>query len=291
MAFSPGNHHAVSELFLQMCLSLILAVIFTLSPWRALAQATDIQSESVASQKMNDRWCAEEINFLKWIAAHSRLNGTAELNFDYTDVADTEDEDSGWARDFYISTLELNYRVIFNHHVRTKIVVNLDDVGNDTSDEKFNLDEAILDLKLPTASLYFVAGKNTFPFGVFEDRLIGGTVTEDLYEIQTTGATVGFATDFYGLDLSASLYKGQQVIENLANFDTHEFSEDRKKNRKFESFIANLSLEPIEEKLNLSIYYNNEPGDGRRNQSIGEQSHLQYVEVCIGCRVYHCPEP
>ena len=53
--------------------------------------------------------------------------------------------------------------------------------------------------------------------------------------------------------MSVSLYKGQQVIENLADYDIHEFSEDRRKNREFESVVASLSVEPIEGMLNLSF--------------------------------------
>ena len=166
------------------------------------------QMEARTSLEAGESRFAEEKDILKWFTDRARLNGTAEFNFDYTDVEDTADENSGWARDLYISTLELDFRLIFSRHARTKIVVNLDDVGNDTSDEKFNLDEAILDLKFPSTTLYIVGGKTTFPFGVFEDRLIGGTLIEDLYEVQTIGATIGFAPDFYGLDLVGKSLQG-----------------------------------------------------------------------------------
>jgi hypothetical protein len=35
------------------------------------------------------------------------------------------------------------------------------------------------------------------------------------------------------------------------------------------SFITNVTLEPVEEMLTLSAFYDSEPGDGRRNQSLG----------------------
>ena len=235
-----------------------------------------IPSQATAVEKENGDLLAEEKKLLNWIIDRSRLNGTAEFNFDWTDVEDTGDEDSDSARDFYIGTLELDYRLIFSQYARTKIVVNLEDLGSDTSDEQFNLDEGFLDFKFVPTGIYLIGGKITFPFGIFEDRLIGGTVTEDLYEILTIGAMLGYTSDYYGLDFSLSIYRDQQVIENLANFDTHEFNDDRNNNRNFQSFVANLSLEPIEEQFNISIFYNNEPGDGRRNQSIGSAFTLSY---------------
>jgi hypothetical protein len=79
----------------------------------------------------------------------------------------------------------------------------------------------------------------------------------------------GSSSDFYGLDISLSVYKSPQVIENLQNFDTHEWRSGRQKEDKFRSFIANITLEPLEDTLTLSAFYDNEPGDGSRNQSIG----------------------
>jgi two-component system OmpR family response regulator len=47
---------------------------------------------------------------------------------------------------------------------------------------KIVLDEAILTLKCPSPPLYLHGGKSAMPFGAFEDHLISGTLTEDLYE-------------------------------------------------------------------------------------------------------------
>ena len=275
MSLSSGKNLSLRNPRVTLLSSLALALFFLLIPFHATAQ------QSAAEKKPFQNRFAEEEYFLDWIIEHSRLNGTAEFNFDWTDVEDTGDEDSGSARDFYIGTLELDYRLIFSQYARTKIVVNLEDLGSDTSDEKFNLDEAILDFKFVPTGIYLIGGKTTFPFGIFEDRLIGGTVTEDLYEILTIGAILGYTSDFYGLDFSLSVYRGQQVIENLSNSGTHEFRDDRNKNRNFQAFVANLSLEPIEEQLNISVFYNNEPGDGRRNQSIGSAFTINYWKFSL----------
>ncbi|MGD8961635.1 MAG: hypothetical protein PVH43_03920, partial [Desulfobacterales bacterium] len=141
---------------------------------------------------------------------------------------------------------------------------------------KVRLDEAIVTLKSLRAPVYFIAGKTVMSFGVFEDHLIEGTLAEDLYEIDEWGATIGFNPDFYGLDLSFSVYRDPQIIENLQNEDTHDFRVGRQKEDRFRSYIANLSLAPIEDILTVSTFYNSEPGDGDRNRSIGGAFTLNY---------------
>ena len=205
-----------------------------------------------------------------------RLNGGFELNYEYLDVNDVDDENSGSSSDFYVSTAELALRVFFNAWSKTKIVVTADDIGQQGGNGEINLDEAIVTLKSLQLPLYFIGGKTVMPIGVFEDHLIEGTLTEDLYEVDEWGATLGVNPDFYGLDISVSVYRSPQVIENLQNFDTHEWRSGRQKEDKFRSYIANITLEPVEDTLTLSAFYDNEPGDGSRNQSIGGAFNLNY---------------
>ena len=210
-----------------------------------------------------------------------RLNGGFELNYEYLDVKDIDDENSGSSSDVYISTVELALRVFFNDWSKAKIVVTAEDIHRTGDDETINLDEAIVTLKSLQLPLYFIGGKTVMPFGVFEDHLIEGTLTEDLYEVDEWGATLGVNPDFYGLDISVSVYKSPQVIENLQNFDTHEWRSGRQKEDKFRSYIANITLEPLEDTLTLSAFYDNEPGDGSRNQSIGGAFTLNYWDFSL----------
>lgn len=210
-----------------------------------------------------------------------RLNGGVELNYEYLDVRDIDDENSGSSSDFYLSTVELALRVLFNAWSKTKIVVTADDVGQEGGNGKINLDEAIVTLKSLQLPLYFIGGKTVMPFGVFEDHLIGGTLTEDLYEVDDWGVTLGINPDFYGLDISLSVYEDPQVIENLQNFNTHDWRSGRQKEDKFRSYIANMTLEPLEDTLTLSLFYDNEPGDGSRNQSIGGAFTLNYWKFIL----------
>ena len=119
------------------------------------------------------------------------------------------------------------------------------------------------------------------PFGGFEDHLIEGTLTEDLYEIDEWGATVGFAPDFFGLDISFSVYEDPQIINNLNDFETHAYRSGRRKDAKWKSFIANIALEPVEDSLFLSAFYDSEPGDGSRNESVGSALTLNYWKFTL----------
>jgi hypothetical protein len=206
---------------------------------------------------------------LETFAEKITLSGFVELNYDYVDVSDTANDNSDSNSDLYLSSVELALRVFFNKMAKAKIVVNAEDVGRQDGDESISLDEAIVTLKSPKMPLYFIGGKTTLPFGVFEDHMISGTITEDLYEIDDVGATLGFAPDVYGLDISVTIYGGQNVIENLEDFGTHEFSTSRLEEEDVNSFIANVTLEPLAEILSLAVFYNSEPGDGNRNRSTG----------------------
>ncbi|MGD8685904.1 MAG: hypothetical protein PVH15_03970 [Syntrophobacterales bacterium] len=197
------------------------------------------------------------------------IGGFIDLDFDYFDRSDISDKNSDSTSDLGLGSVDLELRVFFNEWVKSKIVLAADDVGKEDGDEDIKLDEAIMTLECPYVPLYFVGGKTVLPFGVFEDRLIVGTITEELYEVDTVGATLGFTPDLYGLDISFTVYEGQEIIENLEDFGAHEFTPDRQEEDDVNSFIANVTLEPVEDTLTLSVFYNSEPGDGDRNQTIG----------------------
>ena len=197
------------------------------------------------------------------------LGGYIDLDYDYYEVSDVSDKNSGSSSDLGLGSVELELRVFFNKWVKAKTKVTADDVGKKDGDEKIKVDEAFFTMKCPYIPTYFIGGYRDLPFGVFEDRLITGTIIEDLYEIQEVGTTLGFDPDFYGLNISFTVYGGQDIIENLENYGIHEFSPDREEDDDVSSFIANVTLEPVEDMLSLSVFYDSEPGDGRRNQTIG----------------------
>lgn len=269
---------------------LVLAVVLVLvlgPMYTAKAEDHDVKQQLKKIEEIEEKEDEEERKGLlnpiiqEVFGEKVRLNGVVELNYEYLDLKDIDDENSDASSDFFLSTVELALRVFFNEWSKTKIVVTAEGVGQQGEDEKIRLDEAIVTLKSLRLPLYAVGGKTVMPFGVFEDHLIEGTLAEDLYEIDEWGATLGFNPDFYGLDISFSVYEDPQVIDNLQNFDTHDWGSGRQKEDRFRSYIANITLEPLEDTLTLSAFYDNEPGDGSRNQSIGGAFTLNYWKFTL----------
>ncbi len=114
-----------------------------------------------------------------------------------------------------------------------------------------------------------ILGKRQLPFGVFENHLIDGPLTEDLYEINEIGGTVGLNLDFWRLNVSCSIYKDSTIPNNLEDFNTFEPKPGPDHEGTFQSYIANVTFVPLPGKLFLSAFYDSEPGRGSRNQTLG----------------------
>jgi hypothetical protein len=270
-------HKAFDGLVLSLALFLVL---WPNGPARAEDQAVKQELKLVEDEEEQElSWLNQQIQPL--VGDKVRLNGAVELNYKYLDTKDVDDENSDSSSDFFMSTAELRLRAFFNEWSKAKVVVNAEDVGEQGDSGRVRLDEAIATVKSPQVPLYLVGGKTVMPFGVFEDHLIEGTVTEDVYEIDDWGAIIGFNPDFYGLDVSFSVYRRPQVIENLQNEDTHDWRSGRQKEDNFRSFIASATVEPIEDLLTLSASYQSEPGDGDRNRSIGGAFSLQHWKFIL----------
>jgi len=208
----------------------------------------------------------EAKTFLQSLLEKTTLSGFVELDYDYADVSDVADKNSGSTSDLNLDEMELAVEVNLNEWVQAEMAVTAEDIGTD--DHKIALDEVTLTVECPWIPLYFAGGKTSLRLTDFEDRLVSDTLIEELYEIDIVGYAMGFAPDAYGLDLSITLYEGDKVIDNLADFGTHEFRPGREEDDGI-SLIVNAALEPIEEMLTLCAFYDSEPGDGNRNDSIG----------------------
>jgi hypothetical protein len=198
-----------------------------------------------------------------------RLNGLAEFTAEYLDLDDLEDPHREDSSDVFISTLELALRMEFNDWSKAKVAVSAEDIGKNGEEGRVIMNEAAVTLEAPWLPLYLIAGQTQMPFGEFEDHLIEGTLTEEIYEIDDLGLILGFQPDLYGLDLSVAVYQDPMIVDNLTDVDLHEDAEDRSDDARFASYILRLAAEPLEEVVLGSLSYNSEPGDGRRNQSLG----------------------
>ncbi|MCD6487201.1 MAG: LbtU family siderophore porin [Syntrophobacterales bacterium] len=204
------------------------------------------------------------------------LSGAIELDYSYTDPRDVENKNSDSTSDLNIGAAELGLEVCFHEYVTGNFILkgeNLDD------DDRVFWDEATITIQKEGFPLYFVGGKRGQPFGVFESHLISDTITQDCYEIAKTGATIGFVPGILGLDISATVYRGDTLIEHL---DEAEVGADVvvPDNDDVSSFIANVTVEPAEG-LFLSAYWDSEPGNDERNETLGGTAHYEFWKVAL----------
>lgn len=192
-----------------------------------------------------------------------------ELNGIYTDIEDESDASSGDLWDAYIGTIGFRLNAAVTEWLSFDLLADLEDIGKHDESATVTLSEAFATLRYQNYPVYFIIGKRTLPFGVFEDRMISGPLTEELYEIVDVGATLGIQFDSLHANLSLTLYKGQHVIENLEQFNTHEFADERVETDRIDAYILALESEPIDDVLTFALFFGSEPGDGRRNETIG----------------------
>jgi len=117
---------------------------------------------------------------------------------------------------------------------------------------------------------------------MFESHLINDPITQDCYEIAKTGVTVAYTTDY--LDISATIYKGEELIDHLAEagygFERDNSLTTYEKTDDVSSYIGNITISPVEA-LMLSAYYDSEPGDGDRNETAGISAHYEIRMVTL----------
>ncbi len=205
------------------------------------------------------------------------FSGAIELDYSYADPRDIADPNSDSTSEFDIKTVELGAEMKFHEWVTGNVVLKGENLDSDN--DRIFWDEATITIQKEGFPLYFVGGKRGQPFGVFNSHLISYPITQDCYEVVKTGATVGFTTGFLGLDLSATLYKGEVLADHLTEAGygwARDFSisnpaaptKNPDPTDDVNSYILNVSLAPIEG-LNLSAYLDSEPGQQDRNETAG----------------------
>ena len=218
----------------------------------------------------------EKTELLGKVGENITFSGAIELDYSYTDPRDTTVVNSDSTSDLNIGAAELGLEVCFHEYVTGNFILKGEDLDDD--DHVF-WDEATITIQKEDFPLYFVGGKRGQPFGMFESHLISDTITQDCYEIAKTGATVGFVPGILGLDISATVYRGDTLIEHLdeAEVGAEVVIPD---NDDVSSFIANITMEPAEGLL-LSAYWDSEPGNDERNETLGGTVHYEFWKVTL----------
>ena len=196
------------------------------------------------------------------------FSGAIELDYSYTDPEDVTDQNSDSTSDLDVGTFELGVDARFYEWVTGNVILkgeNLDD------DDRVFWDEVTITIQKEGFPLYFVGGKRAQPFGVFNSHLISDPITQDCYKVAKSGATVGLTHDFLGLDVSATLYKGEVLADKLSE-SGYGWERDPNPNPDptddVSSYILNISMVPFEG-ARLNAYFDSEPGQGDRNETAG----------------------
>jgi len=142
--------------------------------------------------------------------------------------------------------------------------VDGDSVNN--GDEKITVDQAIITLQKEKFPFYLVMGKRTQPFGVFENHLVTDPMTQDAYETKKVGVTAGY-TGPLGLDISATVYKGETQMDHLVASGLFEVTRTGTTTDDVNSYILSASISPVKDHLKFFLGYLSEPGRGSRNNT------------------------
>lgn len=235
--------------------------------------------EMVASEVAGEKWSDKII-----------VSGGIELDYSYSGDSDIGDNTINHSTsDLDIGTAELGIEIAFHEYVTGTAIIKGENL--DADDNTF-WDEATITIQKEEFPLYFIGGRRAQPFGVFESHLINDPITQDLYEICETGATLGFVPGILGLDISATVYRGEELMTHmlegaygldrtyldgtgaLAGWRAGGMSGAYSMEDDVNSYIYNVTMEPIEG-LTLGAFFSSEPGDGARNNTAGGMFNYQ----------------
>ncbi len=201
-----------------------------------------------------------------------QVSGALHGEFRWQKHRDIAESDPDSTSDLYLRRIEIGIEATLTDWAGASAVFTSEWIGDEVnqSDEKIEVDEAVLVLKKDDLPLYLVIGKRAQPFGMFENPLITDPMTQDAYETKAVGLTVGYEGPA-GLDLSLTVYKGEAQMNHL--FESGLFEETLQRvatdvSDDIGSFILSGSISPLKDRFILSASYISEPGWSRRNETV-----------------------
>jgi hypothetical protein len=212
-----------------------------------------IGAQPALSEGMSNYELEQEIKALKekiesaGVPGGLSFSGAIELDYSYADDSDTGDNTiNDSTSDLDIGTVELGIEAAFHEYVTGNFILKGENLD---SDSNTFWDEATITIQKEEFPFYFVGGKRGQAFGVFESHLINDPITQDCYEIAKTGATIGYTIGSLGLDISATVYKGEELMTHLVeagygfernNSPTYAETDD------LSSYIGNITISPLD---------------------------------------------
>ena len=185
-----------------------------------------------------------------------KLSGLLEGEYRWKKYRDISDKNSDSTSDLYLRRLELGIEAELTDWIKANTVLNSEWIGDgvNNGDEKITVDEATITLQKEKFPLYLVMGKRPQPFGVFENHLITDPMTQDAYETKKVGITAGY-TGPLGLDVSATVYKGEEQMDHLVASGLFGATRDGATDDDVGSFILSASISPVKDHLKFDSEY------------------------------------
>jgi hypothetical protein len=203
-----------------------------------------------------------------WIKRFT-LTGAFEGDFQWARHGEITEKGSDPSSELFISTAELGVEAAFTDWMRGFVLLLAEDLG--TEDETdVTIDESTLSIEPEGFPFYITMGKRALPFGIFENSLVADPMTQDAYETNRVGLTLGYAGP-WDSEVSFTIYKGEEQMDHLFEsglFDTEAIQRAGEESDNVESFILSATAIPVEDHLTVFASYLSEPGRGRRNNTV-----------------------
>ena len=197
------------------------------------------------------------------------------LDFDLTGASQ---KDSDSTSELVLDAVELSFAAEMNENVGVEAIIKYEE-GDVILDEAF----ATLD-KIAHLPLSIKVGQYVLPFGVFESHLINDPITQEKFEINTAGVSLGYAPEALSkvnFDFSLSLYSNDGLFTTS---DPNEADLNVAYSKTFQDnlghYILNASISPVEF-LSLSLFFDSESGDDERNNSLGAAANITFDKFSV----------
>jgi hypothetical protein len=180
--------------------------------------------------------------------------------------------------DLYLRTLEIGIEAGFADWVSATVVLNSEYIGDplNGADSGAVVDEAHIDIAVPHTPVYFIVGKRTQFFGLFDNHFVTDPLVQDAYETKVVGLTAGVKAPLSS-DLSWTFYKGRVQSDHLAQsglFDPDPGTVPQAGVDRVDSWILSGSASPAGEKWTAFAALASEPGIGRRMTALNLGTNL-----------------
>ncbi len=244
--------------------------LLNLSPYR-------VQSASAIAFSASQNAPGGAPDVSKWFEM-IRLSGSLSGEGRWRKMGDAASPGSASTSDLFLRMFEIGVEADFADWASATVVLNSEWIGDPLhgGDGTVAVNEAHLDISVPELPFYFVLGKRTQPFGLFEAHFVTEPLTQDAYETQAVGLSAGLKAPL-ATDLSLTLYKGRVQSDHLSGsglYDPAAAPVPAAAVPRVNSWILSWTSTPVKDIWTVFASCSSEPGAERRMTTLGLGSNL-----------------